>query len=58
MALEAKRRDVEEAIAELREACVRMEAFLAKTPAPLAPLKAPASIGGNEMVKAPLARTP
>jgi DNA-binding transcriptional MerR regulator len=32
VALEAKRRDVDEAIAELREACARMEAFLAKTP--------------------------
>ena len=32
VALEAKRRDVDEAIAELREACVRMEAFLEATP--------------------------
>ena len=32
VALEAKRRDVDEAIAELRDACERMEAFLAKAP--------------------------
>lgn len=32
VALEAKRRDVDDAIAELREACERMEAFLEKTP--------------------------
>jgi DNA-binding transcriptional MerR regulator len=32
VALEAKRRDVDEAIAELRDACARMEAFLAATP--------------------------
>ncbi len=31
VALEAKRRDVDDAIAELREACERMEAFLAKS---------------------------
>lgn len=35
VALEAKRRDVDDAIAELRDACERMEAFLAKTPLPL-----------------------
>ena len=33
VALEAKRRDIDEAIAELRDACERMEAFLAATPA-------------------------
>jgi DNA-binding transcriptional MerR regulator len=32
VALEAKRRDIDEAIDELRAACGRMEAFLAKTP--------------------------
>lgn len=32
VALEAKRRDIDEAIAELRDACERMEAFLAATP--------------------------
>ncbi len=32
LALEAKRADIDEAIAELREACVRMETFLEKTP--------------------------
>lgn len=32
VALEAKRRDVDEAIAELRDACARMETFLAATP--------------------------
>jgi DNA-binding transcriptional MerR regulator len=32
VALEAKRRDVDEAIAELRDACARMEAFLAAAP--------------------------
>ena len=32
VALEAKRRDVDEAIAELRDGCVRLEAFLAETP--------------------------
>jgi DNA-binding transcriptional MerR regulator len=35
VALEAKRRDVDEAIAELRDACERMEEFLAKTPLPV-----------------------
>lgn len=34
LALEAKRRDVDDAIAELRDACARMEAFLAASPLP------------------------
>jgi DNA-binding transcriptional MerR regulator len=41
VALEAKRRDVDDAIAELRDACGRMEAFLAETPF------APPAVAGN-----------